>query len=157
VFSLPDPPRYYNRSSGVEWPESVTAGLKDLNAEIARLREKRENYLRDQAYALGLASLDLADLRSERGHGFIELVDRHHSFRRAKEDVDAPYDEEWAYWCGYAGLFGAGKESVGCGWVRGWVRSESYDDIGMLSGSAGERHYCQLCGAEIGETRTMVS
>jgi hypothetical protein len=149
------PPRYQQSSCAIAWPEEVEDGLNGLNRQIRALESQRTDYLRRRAHELGLAAKNLADLRSERGRPYQEVARRDRDdCRRAQEQDGERANEEWAYWCGYEW---PGGPREGCGWVKGVPRSEAYNEIGLLAGAAGERHCCRICGAEIGETKHLVS
>lgn len=155
-------PERYQNGSGIDWPKEVLEGLSALDEVLDEARERRNEYLVVQARLLGLAAERLEDLSSERGAAFSETTNRgYRSLHQAAEDIDpsdrkARYDREWAYYCGYQDLLD-GKMTAKCGWVKGYPRSESYDNIGCLAGSAGMHYYCQICGAMIGEREDVVS
>ena len=154
-------PNRYAGGSEIDWPEEVLKGLKALNQAASEAENKRDEYLMAKAREYGLAAEKLEDLRSERGLTFSEVEHRDYmSLHQARENTDptdrkARYNQEWAYYCGFEDL--SGGMTLCCGWVRGYPRSESYDDIGCLSGSAGMRYYCQICGHLVGERQNVVS
>jgi len=94
----------------------------------------------------GIIAEKLEDLKSSCGDPFKEKErDSTRDYRKAMAG-----DVEAAYFCPTAHI-------EGCGWVKGFPNSERYNDIGCLSGSAGTRFYCQICGKLIAEHQFMRS
>lgn len=128
--------------------------LRDLNVEAQKIERKRLTLLRDRARERGYIASDLADLRSTDGRPFVE-GHGHGDLRMATVEGEVPLMGERAYWCGHESF---SREKVeGCGWVLGLPRESAYDDIGMLSGSAGSEYHCKLCSSYLGREQTIVS
>lgn len=54
-------------------------------------------------------------------------------------EVVPGHNDEVAYWCDSEGL-----------WIQGTPSGEPYNDIRLLSGSAGLKLVCRSCGSEVG-------
>lgn len=152
------PLRYYENGGELEWPEEVLAERRQLRAQINKLQAQDTEFLRTAARRLGWTADTLEDLRSEAGNPFVEEPQYgRERVRRAREQGGDEYNEEWAYLCVNPYAWGFADPPKGCGWVRGVPDERPYDDIGMLSGSAGTKDYCRICGGLVGENRYMVS
>lgn len=164
VFPHVKPFRYGESGGQVKWPKEVEKAILELNQAVGKAEEQKINYLRAKAIELGFAATELKDLRSEKGRSFEErekVPHRWGELRKAHEVLESgedTYKQEWAYFCGFTDSFGKQEKiHIGCGWVRGWPKDQEYDDIGVLSGSAGIRFSCQICGMKVGEDQQMVS
>jgi hypothetical protein len=147
VFMPPD------NSPSLKLGKKEQAEMAALNAKMGELSAKKLDLIRDSARRQGLIADKLQDLKSESGNPFIEEKPRSKGFggegyRIAVVKGKFGNAEEAAYLC--EEMYSFGKDSSGCGWVRGNPRTENYDDIGVLSGSAGVNYYCKICGRLIG-------
>ena len=131
------------------------AEISALNEKMEELIIKKLDLIRSSARRQGLTSDNLNDLRSENGNPFIEekVGDKgfgRNGYRIAVTKKEAGKIRETAYLC-------RNSEGDGCGWVRGNPRIENYNDIGVLSGSAGVNYYCKICGRFIGKEALIMS
>jgi hypothetical protein len=111
------------------------AVLLDLSDEGAWERERRSaEKLEDLVSKSGMPYHEIEG--SLKKTGFREKI------KCAKTDFEIipGTHQEIAYWC-----------SVEKRWVQGAPSGEEYDDIGVLSGSAGLSLFCRSCGQEIGK------
>ncbi len=160
VFEYPD------KAPPLKLDKKEKNDLAILNVEMATAARKKLEIIRGAARRQGIIADKLDDLKSESGQPFVEEKTKRsffgQNFRIAVVRMDVsiaektlPVVEETAYLC--KALYSCGGEKDSCGWVKGNPRHENYDDIGPLSGSAGVRYYCKICGKLIGEDRHTVS
>lgn len=120
-----------------------------LSAKLKFLREAHGNR--------GEIATTLEGLKSKRGRPFVPM-ERFpgRRYTQAVVQVEAPFSlaVETAYLC--KGIYQE-EDPDSCGWVKGEPNERSYDDIGVLSGSAGHRYYCRICGKQIGEVYLIMS
>ncbi len=137
--------------------EDEKAELAKLNREIARLQTERISKLREFARQKGITAARLEDLKSECGQPFIE-DESGFSYRRAtaKGEGKSHRELEIAYLCASPYLM-KGEDEYTCGWVKGNVIRKKYDEIGLMSGSAGTRYFCKICGKQVAEFQEVVS
>jgi hypothetical protein len=137
----------------IEWPEEVQAKLKDARQREAQAREDRLRIMREEGRRFGFMADNLEDLRSSGGKPFIREESRIRGMpTMAYEEGKDDFLAESAYLCA-----GSHTGEPFCGWVRGVPEETPYDDIGVLSGSAGTRFTCPVCNAQIGEHQEIVS
>lgn len=130
----------------LKFDKNLRNELGIIESQIAALQFEKKALLRKVAQKQGLSAEKLEDLESECGEPFIaEKNINLKSFDRASAGKE---DRETAYFCGRS-LF-HDKVMEGCGWVKGEPNTNSYNDIGPLSGSAGTVYYCRICGDEVG-------
>ena len=125
--------------------------LREFDLQILLIKQKKIDYLRKVARRKGIIAENLKNLKSNCGEFFkeIERKDSTGGYRRA---TAGPL--ETAYLCCGAHTK---DDPNSCGWVKGYPRSERYDNRGPLSGSVGTRFYCQICGKLIEEHRIIIS
>lgn len=158
-------PFYYASTGGeIQWPDEVTEELAGIRRQISQLRGEERTFLQRKARELGITAATLEELRSEKGNSYEPLERRGSSWRSLQTAVEQGverFDAERAYLCTTKNswLSDEDQKDYGCGWVRGIPRSETYDDLAghALAGSAGNRHYCQICGMMLAEDRQIVS
>lgn len=132
------------------------AALAALNVEIEVILRKRKELFRASAKRQGIIAKQLAELKSESGQSFVEEEKVRQTFSgRAyqkavvKEKTSlGPYISEVAYLCRNPYV---GEEKDSCGWVKGSPVAQDYNNISFLSGSAGVKYFCKICGQLIGE------
>lgn len=146
--------------------EKEQQGLIVFDAQLSEIQRKKVLYLREIAKRKGLTAPTLEELKSKNGEPFVEVKSTRTSGRdyreaAAKKEIKFPgikskrFElEEQAYLC--HDMFSK-KDTDSCGWVRGAPVEREYDNIGFLSGSAGVRFYCKICGKMIGEHKTVMS
>lgn len=125
-----------------------------FDREIAAAQARRTALLREIAKAKQLCAPDLTGLKSASGKPFEETTPRgscRTAIVRGKTLLIGSVILEMAYLCHdrYAGA-----DQDGCGWVKGKPVERKYNDIGPLSGSAGRRYFCGICGKKVGELAT---
>lgn len=135
-----------------------------LSQKASAIQRKVILFLREAARKKGIISDTLEGLESKSGKPFVEEKKGKsffgHDYRRAVVMGD-PVGKlpavpiETAYFC--RSPFSPQKDADSCGWVKGQPIGKSYDDIGFLSGSAGIRYHCKICGQMIGEHRSILS
>jgi len=136
--------------------------LAGLNLEASAILRKRTLYLREVARRKGMTSATLEGLKSKSGKPFVEEKTKRswgRDYRQATIMGDSlaglpPLAVETAYLCHSPY---SKEDPDSCGWVKGRPVEQEYDDISFLSGSAGTRYYCKICGKQIGEHRMIVS
>lgn len=123
----------------------------DFGVVVSQLA--KTHHLRELARAKGLAAMNLEDLKSKSGKPFIEddRQNTHRDYRTARTQ-EKEYEIAYLCCCMY---FDDSKK--GCGWVKGKPQETNYDEIGPMSGSAGFRQFCKICGTKIGETQLVIS
>jgi hypothetical protein len=110
--------------------------------------------LREMARLHGITAEKLTDLKSRSGEPFIVTgKDHYEDYRKACTSRQGEVEFEYAYLCA-SPFF---QQDVGCGWVRGVPKADSYDHIGLLSGSAGVTFRCWICNAEVGKVQEKFS
>lgn len=129
-----------------------------LSEQISKHRGEQLALLRKAAGKNGILAQNLSDLKSKSGEPFREEKE---SGRRWGDDgyqmaiAGTGFKAETAYLCREMRLFKSPDDKgEGCGWVKGEPVKKRYHDIGPLSGSAGTRFFCRICGQQIGETVT---
>ncbi len=131
--------------------------LAKIEAESREIEAKKVQYLKEIARKKGVMADSLEGLKAERPESFMEFVEiepTHLPFRYAElKDKKTGLLMETAYFC---------KDSYStrgdcCGWVKGSPSSQKYDDLAPLSGSAGIRYYCGICGKMIAEKRLRIA
>ncbi len=144
---------------GLDEKEKETLVAFDL--EMLAIQKKKIAYLREIAREKGITASNLEDLKSESGESFREEKSDNrtwgHEYRSAvvlRAPGGSPHIAEMAYLCHSPYLK---DDPDSCGWVKGIPVEKEYNDIGFLSGSAGVRYYCKICGKQIGEHRLVVS
>jgi hypothetical protein len=139
-----------------ELTEEEKQELAVFTSVISELQRRKLAKLREFARQKGVAALELKDLKSGCGEPFIEEK-CHSNYQRAaaKGKAGSP-SIEFAYRCAWKRELFPGSENT-CGWVRGEPREEGYDNLGLLSGSAGRRFYCKICDKMLGEFQEVVS
>jgi hypothetical protein len=145
------------RDTTFVWPKEVEEGLKEFNRKVSLLNSERLEFLREKARERGYTASSLDDLRSSKGTKFIEEIESYPRDLKMAREEDAAniWDAERAYWCGFDG-FGSGA-TEGCGWVLGLPKQSSYNNLGPLSGSAGEEYHCKLCSSYLARDESIVS
>ncbi len=142
--------------------------VKELDSAILVARVVKIDYLRKIAREKGVTAPTLIELKSENGGLFKEKKEKSnggcwgYAYKKAvalPPPLKTPgaiisLSPETAYLC--CGIY-SNKDSDTCGWVKGDPVEREYDEIGPLSGSAGTRFYCRICGKMIGEKQTKVS
>ncbi len=125
---------------------SLEETLETFNMAINMIEEEKKNLTRKVARRMGLASARLEDLKTN-GRSLVESssLSKIVGYRaaRIKGDPVALEDSHFAYLCG--------GEASGCGWVKGKPDTRTFNDITILSGSAGMNFYCWLCGGYMGK------
>ncbi len=148
--------------------------LNGLTAQNLVVQHRVVEFQRECARKQGVIAQRLEDLKSKSGQPFKEEARtsfgfRHKDYRRAvvKKKIlkgllaGKSLTIESAYLCRspYLALTSKSrkKDPDSCGWVKGNPVSKDYDNIGFLSGSAGIRYYCKICGKLIGEEQHVIS
>jgi len=129
-----------------------------LSQHISKLMNEQLALLRKAARKKGIIAQNLADLKSEKGEPFREEKSAGLQWGDGyqKAFAGSGIKMETAYFCKETQLF-TNPADEGCGWVKGTPIEKKYNEIGPLSGSAGERFYCRICRQQIGEVITMRS
>ena len=130
--------------------------LESFDMEILIIKQKKKDYLREIAKNKGLIAEKLEDLKSENGKPFEEIKKKDSSSRYNTTDYRkaVAFPLETAYLC-HAMFIKDDPDS--CGWVKGEPHAKEYNTLGPLSGSAGIRYYCRICGKQIAEYPTIFS
>jgi len=148
-------------------PEHLTEKEKEeirqLDLKIAAAQLKRASYLRDVFRSRGLIAPTLEELKSDSGEPFIREERIRDVWGYDYEKASAIKKtrvgllvKERAYLC--REMFDEKDgDPNGCGWVKGEPSPVLYNNISLLSGSAGTEYYCQLCGKKIGEHQSVIS
>jgi hypothetical protein len=158
-----------SENSGIPLDNGEKKILQGFNAEILLAQKKTMDFLRDVVRKKGISAERLEYLKSESGEPFVEEKSgenrSHGSYRKAavKKNLSGglPVLEiESAYLCrpmDALSLKEKEDDTDSCGWVKGQPVEKNYDNIGHLSGSAGKRFFCRICGQQIGEIRLRIS
>jgi len=138
--------------------------VSGFDSNIAAIMQDKIFFIRDAARRKGIISANLKKLQSKSGKPFVRERKKgrwdYDDYARAtvKERSSLPGFPptvvEVAYLCRpMNSLFSPrGKKLHGCGWVKGIPTEKKYNDLGPLSGSAGIKYYCRICGELIGES-----
>ena len=138
--------------------------INSFYLEIIRIKHERTIYLRKIAKEKGIIAPILEDLKSSSGKPFLEKAqESREMYRKAVvlKPIEARHRfpslniSETAFFCHSIYLLQNDEDS--CGWVKGDPIKEKYNEIGLLSGSAGVRYYCPICGKLVGEERSVFS
>jgi hypothetical protein len=118
-----------------------------INSEGEILVQKRLILVRSAAKRQDLIAERLKDLKSQTGGKFIAQKRKERPYKEIRTAIvrENSIIVDNAYFC------------MGCNWVLGVPRTEDYDNIGFLSGSAGVNFYCKICGMKIGRFVTIRS
>ena len=156
-----------DEDSSLSLDKEEQIGLAVFDAQLSIVLRQKVLYLREIAKRKRLTAPTLEELKSKSGKPFVEvkstrmLGDDYRS-AEAKEEVSFGKAKlllertEQAYLCYESSIFSK-EDTDSCGWVKGMPVEKKYNDIGVLSGSAGIRFYCKICGKKIGEHRLRVS
>ena len=134
--------------------ENERRELAELDSGVARLQQQKISKLRELARKKRIAAERLEDLKSECGRPFVEQKGYGYKIAAAASKAK-PFSQELAYLCISEYETRRGKDT--CGWVKGEPKSEKYDNLGPLCGSAGTRYYCRICGKLLWECQSVVS
>ncbi len=132
--------------------EAETRELSAIESKMAVLRGEKLIRLRKIAWAKGIAAKKLKDLKSRSGEPFVSQGKTSYDDCKRAIAKGRGGGFEYAYFCA-TGF----TNRIGCGWVKGVPDSRNYNNIGPLSGSAGEKSYCKICGMQIGKRQDKIS
>ncbi|MBN2142543.1 hypothetical protein JW711_04395 [Candidatus Woesearchaeota archaeon] len=130
--------------------------LVSIEVQQIQLEYERKKRLKQLAYKEGraAASLDALVCEHHKGAGFAKTgtIEGSYTFSgdlsplKTYECKGCQKDES-------LDLFQRTKvyECNICGFVKGEPVRQPYNELGMLSGSAGERLYCEVCSSRLGE------
>jgi len=141
--------------------------LARFNSQLSKIQGDKITYLREIARRKGITASTLKELKSKSGKPFVEVKSKRtfgQDYRTAAVKGEVPAElkklnlpmqiRETAYLCHE---MYSKKKTDSCGWVKGNPIARSYDDIGILSGSAGTQFYCKICNKMIGDHVTIRS
>jgi hypothetical protein len=141
--------------------------MAGFEAQISVICQQKLSFLREAARKKGITAATLDDLKSKSGEPFVEEKEKKtwgREYRLATVTEDSPITgksmvTETAYFCcDMFSVFSKENEnSDGCGWVKGQPIQKAYDDIGVLSGSAGYNIFCKICGKLIAQHKIVMS
>ena len=147
-------------------PDSVLtdedkSNLARLRLEVALTDDARIKILRGAAIRGGLAAENLNNLKSKSGAPFVE-DEVWNEYKLAFTFMDRREDSfitEFAYLCASKYELTQGKDfkKNSCGWGKGEPKEKKYNNLGPMSGSAGERVYCMICHKELCKLERVVS
>lgn len=134
--------------------------LNELEQKISAAQKERVSFLREIFRRRGLIAPTLEELNLSSGRHFVKEKPRGmrgQDYGRASVIIETkfgPLVEVSAYFCKEMDLR---EDPDSCGWVMGEPEAREYNDIGLLSGSAGTQYCCRICGKMIGEHQLVVS
>ena len=138
--------------------------ITSFDSRIIAIKGERTLYLRKIAREKGITASSLEELKHENGELFEEKEKEERGMYRKAVSLNTSLEKalhispflciaETAYLC--HSMYSDDEDS--CGWVKGDPIEEKYNNIGPLSGSAGVRFHCRICGKVIGDRKIAFS
>ncbi len=127
--------------------------IKEIQMEISGLKTKEIFILREIARKKGIIARNLSDLGEfeeikpgEKHPNPLLLPKKIKMAMIPGTDIFKRNPEKVTYFC-----------KRGCGWVKGFPKEKWYNDLGLLSGSAGWVYLCHICGEPLAREKFIIS